>query len=178
MQVTLQNLHFIKNHSLGEFQFVLNLIEQLEEGPSLAIRPGIAYSSALSKFKLREDSIESLTHAILMHPLVIVRLSGKLKDKGVRFGSDWDRILKNKFFSKSDDGGSASINHLINLFVERHHMLYKPPEMLEWIKEGCQKALEAKEQGSLIQGAAAEDWECVRVNFYPPDERNEFKFDF
>eukprot|EP00210_Caulerpa_lentillifera_P006380 g6094.t1 len=159
----------------GEYNFILELINELEDGPSLALRPGIVYSMALAEFRLKEEVTERLTHAILIHPMVIVRLVGKLKDKGVRFGSEWDAILTNKFFSKADDGGSASLNHLVNLFVERHHMLYKPPEVLEWLKEGCKKALAAKEGGTLIQGAAAEDWECVRVNFFPPDDRNEYK---
>lgn len=51
------------NCATGAFGFLEGLIEELEDGPALAIRPGIAFSLALCKFKRGEG--EHMTGACL-----------------------------------------------------------------------------------------------------------------
>ncbi len=39
--------------------------------------------------------------------------------------AEWGSILRRPLFASADAGGSASLDHLVSIFVERHHLLYK-----------------------------------------------------
>ena len=57
--------------------------------------------------------MESLIQAVLMHPLAIPRLMGKIQRSGVRLSHQWESLLQQDFFKRAMDGGSASLNHLV-----------------------------------------------------------------
>ena len=39
--------------------------------------------------------------------------------------SDWAYLLSQSLLRDADDGGSASLGHLVDIFVERQHLLWK-----------------------------------------------------
>lgn len=105
----------------------------IEFVPASSMRPGFAFSLALSQFKRNERraalilynpnecthsveaSMESLVQAVLMYPLAIQRLSNKLKKNGTRLNPSYETVLKNPFFARANDGDSQSLSHLVNL---------------------------------------------------------------
>lgn len=63
----------------------------------------------------------------------------RLQEQGVGKDGDWGSILRRPLFAGASDGGSASLAHLVSLFVERHHTMWKvrgihaPAERMLWI---------------------------------------------
>ena len=74
-------------------------------------------------------SLGLLVQAVQMHPLVVVRLQQKLKDKGVGHEAEWEALLRQPLFAKGGGRDSASLGHLVDIFVERQHLLWKAPEV-------------------------------------------------
>ncbi len=52
-------------------------------------------------------------------------IAGRLQEKGVGNDAEWLSILQRSFFARSADDVSASLAHLTDIFVERHHLLWK-----------------------------------------------------
>ncbi|KAK9851873.1 hypothetical protein WJX84_005125, partial [Apatococcus fuscideae] len=109
---------------------------------------------------------EPLVQAILLHPLALVRLMDKVRDQGAGKDSEWSDILANPLFAQASDGGSASLSHLVDLFVERHHLLWKATAVQAWLKEGCRAAIAASADGQ------ASNWAAVRAETFPPSSEN------
>ena len=40
-------------------------------------------------------------------------------------GLEWQALLGEPLFRDADEGGSATLAHAIDIFVERHHLLWK-----------------------------------------------------
>lgn len=127
----------------GKFDFLQCLVDEIDNGSSLALLPGISYSIGLSKFKkakipkrslgarntkavesdaadsddaaqdVQEDACDSLSEAILLYPIVITRLMAKLADKGVHIDTEFTSLLSRRLFAEANDGGSASLSHLV-----------------------------------------------------------------
>jgi hypothetical protein len=51
--------------------------------------------------------------------------SDRLQEKGVGNDQEWLSILRHPLFSRAADGMSTSLQHLIDIFVERQHLLWK-----------------------------------------------------
>ena len=64
----------------------------------------------------------------------------------------------------------------INLFVERHHTLYKSQDILNWLVDGVKMAHDCVLKRSMFQGVTVEDWTCVRTAAFPPDDQNHFGY--
>lgn len=141
----------------GRFDFLQRLVDEVDNGSSFALMPGISYSIALSKFKkslelqkprpasmpktrlpsesdgyesedgnqdAKEDANDSLLEAILLYPVAIRRLLAKLKDKGVQLDGGFGSVLSRKLFVTADEGGSASLSHLVRYFnLNRYELL-------------------------------------------------------
>lgn len=48
-----------------------------------------------------------------------------LQGKGVGQEREWGEVLARPLFAGASDGGSASLSHLLDIWVERHHLLWK-----------------------------------------------------
>ena len=48
-----------------------------------------------------------------------------MREQGAGKDAEWNAILADPLFSNASDGGSASLSHLVDIFVERHHALWK-----------------------------------------------------
>ena len=49
----------------------------------------------------------------------------RLKDKGVGKDAEWGSLLEKAPLQHADDLESASLSHAVDIFVERHHLLWK-----------------------------------------------------
>eukprot|EP00775_Hariotina_reticulata_P003344 gene3344-3620_t len=67
--------------------------------------------------------------ALLLHPLVLGELISKLHSQGTAREPIWQQLLARRLFAKASDHGSLSLSHLVSLFVERSHQLWKAPEV-------------------------------------------------
>lgn len=54
----------------------------------------------------------------------------ELQSKGVGKDAEWAAVLRRPLFAGASDGGSASLGHLLDLWVERQHLLWKVGFML------------------------------------------------
>ena len=49
----------------------------------------------------------------------------RLKDKGVGKDAEWGSLLEKAPLRHADDLDSATLSHAVDIFVERHHLLWK-----------------------------------------------------
>ena len=85
------------------------------EGASISPEPAAGCESA--------DS--ALRRAVLLFPVAVVRLMERLQGAGVGKDLEWRAVLGEKPFTGASDHGSASLGRLLDIFVERHHLLWK-----------------------------------------------------
>jgi hypothetical protein len=85
------------------------------EGPSSSPEPAAGCESA--------DS--ALRRAVLLFPVAVVRLMERLQGAGVGKDLEWRAVLGDKPFKGASNHGSASLGRLLDIFVERHHLLWK-----------------------------------------------------
>jgi hypothetical protein len=74
---------------------------------------------------------ERLRDALLLHPAVLPRLVERLSaGNALSLDAAWRDVLAAPLFADATCGGSASLEHLVDLFVERHHSLWRPAGVL------------------------------------------------
>ncbi len=71
------------------------------------------------------SSHDTLVSAMLLHPLVVPQMMGRLQGQGVGRDAYWGALLERRLFSGATNGGSATLGHLVSLYVERSHLLWK-----------------------------------------------------
>ncbi|CAL9130134.1 unnamed protein product [Musa textilis] len=161
-----------------EYRWLEQFIDEYGTDNSLWLLPNISYSLAVSRFYLECSDESSIDHsekatskdlmkqALMLHPLVLQKLVAKapLKD------SAWTQILKYSFFG-SAKAGSPSLDHLINIYVERSYILWRFPELQALLKDAALLVAESLEQNS----SEARDWECVRKEAFS-SEKNEYSY--
>lgn len=70
----------------------------------------------------------------------------------------------------------ASLEHLVEIFVERHHSLYRPAAVNSHLKR-CAAAAAAEADGAAPGGAGSiRDWAAVREEVFPPSDSNRCPF--
>jgi hypothetical protein len=85
---------------------------------------GTAAGSSSSS-EAQPSSADLLTRAILLYPEAVVRMQRVLQGKGVGREAEWAAVLSRPLFAGASDGGSASLSHLLDIWVERQHLLWK-----------------------------------------------------
>ena len=176
-----------------EYHFIEYLVEANSE---ISLLPNIVYSLALARWHQEQDkakpsgkgknstinisedklkpsnasSTETLMKAMLLHPVASVRLQSKLMELNAAH-PQWDLISTYSLFSSASDCGSASLSHLVDIFVERHHLLWKHVQVQEWF---CEAASHAEKKGAA-DGISAADWSVVRSETFPPSPENEYQ---
>jgi hypothetical protein len=73
----------------------------------------------------RPPSADLLVRAVLLYPEAVVRLQRALADKGAARDARWAAVLAEPLFGGASDGGSASLAHLLDIWVERQHLMWK-----------------------------------------------------
>jgi hypothetical protein len=127
------------------------------------------------------SSLALLARAIALHPLVVVKLQARLAGRGVGASGGWAAALAAPPLAGASDGGSAGLGHLAELFVERHHPLWKAAPVQEWLLEGVRAAAAAAGSGPgaapqpLPGGVSAADLARARELAFPPSTANPYR---
>ena len=120
-----------------------------------------------------------LLDALLLHPYVLARLVEKAPVKTDGVGAkDWSRVLRHELFAATS-AGSATLQHLVELYVERSASLWRDGEAQVWLLKAAVKAVDKAERekrsggggekdgsGSRTDDGAVATWACVRGQLF------------
>ncbi|XVF33045.1 hypothetical protein REPUB_Repub17cG0134500 [Reevesia pubescens] len=162
----------------GEYAWLEWFSEDYRSDTSLWLFPNFSYSLAVCRFYLEQEessqntcvdttkasSADLMNQALMLHPSVLKKLAAKvpLKDQA------WTKILKNSFFH-SDQIGIPSLDHLINIYVERNYLIWRLPDLQKLLRNGALLVIETLEHNKND----AKDWACVRKEAFS-SEKNEY----
>ncbi|KAJ4786564.1 Transcription factor 25 [Rhynchospora pubera] len=159
-----------------EYTWLERFIEEYNCDTSLWLFPNFTYSLPIARFYIERDgkdleassdkasALELMKQALMLHPLVLDKIVSKapLKD------AVWAQILRNVFFGSAKAGG-PTLEHLINIYVERSYIMWRFPELQNLLKQAALEVVEIVKGG----GTEARDWVCVRKEAFSSD-KNEY----
>lgn len=161
----------------NEYEWLEQFSEEFKTDNSLWLFPNFSYSLAICRFYLEREertndadvaalkatSADLMKQALMLHPSALKKLVAKvpLKDQA------WTNTLKNAFF-RSEKSGSASLDHLISIYVERSYIIWRLPDLQKLLRDAALQVIETLEQNS----SEAKDWACVRNEVFS-SENNE-----
>ncbi|RCV12476.1 hypothetical protein SETIT_2G272300v2 [Setaria italica] len=160
-----------------QYKWLEQFAEEYQCDNSLWLFPNFSFSLAIARFYLERDatsegsdhadkstSVDLMKQALMLHPLVLC----KIVDKAPLKDSSWTQILRNVFFGSAKPG-SPSLEHMINIYVERHYIMWRFPELQNLLKEAALLVIESLKQDNR----EAQDWACVRKEAFS-SEKNEY----
>jgi len=160
-----------------QYKWLEQFAEEYQCDNSLWLFPNFSFSLAIARFYLERDatsegsdhadkstSVDLMKQALMLHPLVL----RKIVDKAPLKDSSWTQILRNVFFGSAKPG-SPSLDHMINIYVERHYIMWRFPELQNLLKEAALLVIESLKQDNR----EAQDWACVRKEAFSA-EKNEY----
>ncbi|XP_023766007.1 uncharacterized protein LOC111914504 [Lactuca sativa] len=161
-----------------EYKWLETFSEEYNSDNSMWLYPNFSYSLAICRFYLEREEKEKekeqdkdkssssdlMKQALMLHPLVLKKLVGKVPLKE----QVWTKITNHAFFGM-DQSGSESLDHLINIYVERSYIIWRLPELHNFLKDTALSVIEKME----ISRSEAKDWECVRKEAFASD-KNEY----
>ncbi|KAJ7557549.1 hypothetical protein O6H91_05G131800 [Diphasiastrum complanatum] len=178
-----------------QYAWLESFVGQYNKDKSIALLPNFSFSIAVARFYLEphhstetvtqngdskssipegknEDKISSselLQQALMLHPLVLKKiiLKAPIKEDLV-----WARLLKHWHFSAASAGG-PSLEHLINIYIERHHLVWRVPDLQTWLKTAALAVVETADKPGNDGGEIA-NWACVRKEAFQSDQ-NEYR---
>ncbi|KAI5067333.1 hypothetical protein GOP47_0017861, partial [Adiantum capillus-veneris] len=147
---------------------------------SLRLLPNFSFSLSVARFYLEQRqaatdsgkeneviaSRELLKQALLLHPATLHKLVDKAP---IKEDAEWGRILRHPHFKRATSGG-PSLEHLINLYAERNHLIWRLPELQVQLKKAAISVIEAADDDT----GEVENWACVRHETFL-SEHNEYK---
>ena len=147
---------------------------------SLLNFPGFAYSTAMALYSTADDiatADSALLKAMLAHPYAWTATLWKL-EAAVSNDKDWQEILSHPHFDFSNCAlESRSLEHLSEIFATRHHLLWRPDQILDWTKRiariACQ-LIESQEPSDSLDGLTAADYVVLSREVWPATEENDF----
>uniref|UniRef100_A0A5B7CBL4 Transcription factor 25 n=1 Tax=Davidia involucrata TaxID=16924 RepID=A0A5B7CBL4_DAVIN len=161
-----------------EYTWLERFAEEYRSDNSLWLFPNFSYSLAICRFYLEHEvcsketdteigkatSTDLVKQALMLHPSVLKKLVAK-----VPFTDQvWTNILKHSFFV-SDQTGIPSLDHLINIYVERSYIVWRLPDLQKLLKDCALLVIETLEHNRTD----AKDWACVRKEAFS-FEKNEY----
>ncbi|GAQ83343.1 hypothetical protein KFL_001440300 [Klebsormidium nitens] len=177
-----------------QFDYLERLADELDAERSLRVLPNFAFSLAMARFRLEErqksskgastsgndahgaenggggvTSLQLLEQALLLHPAMLQKLIEKTP---IKEDSEWAKLLNAPVFAKATAGG-PTLEHLIDIYLERSHLLWRPQEAQDWLKQAAKNAVASL--STPTGKAAADDWACVRSESFPSTE-NEYAY--
>jgi len=159
-----------------EYAWLEKFSEEYKSDNSIWLFPNFSYSLAICRFYLEREagkdddmnaekssSTDLMKQALMLHPSVIKKLVAKvpLKDR------TWTEILKHAFF-RSDQTGIPSLDHLINIYVERNYLIWRLPDLQKLLSGATKLVIETLENNK----SEVKDWACVRKEAFS-SEKNE-----
>ncbi|XP_022863531.1 transcription factor 25 isoform X2 [Olea europaea var. sylvestris] len=161
-----------------EYSWLERFSEEYKGGNSLWLFPNFSISLAVCRFYiqshegLKERKMDTgkaaasdlMKQALMLHPSVLKKLVAKvpLKDPA------WSTILKHSFF-RPGHTGIPSLDHLINIYVERSYILWRLPDLQKFLRDSALMVIETLKDN----GREALDWACVRKEAFS-SEKNEY----
>lgn len=157
-----------------QYTWLERFSEEYKTDNSLWLFPNFAYSLAICRFCLegsndaegseKTSSTDLMCQALMLHPPVLKKLVAKvpLKDQM------WANILNHRFFSK-DRTGVPSLDHLINIYVERSYLIWRLPDLQKFLRNSAMKVIDDVDHNI----GDAKDWTCVREEAFS-SEKNEY----
>ncbi|KAF8379876.1 hypothetical protein HHK36_027341 [Tetracentron sinense] len=150
-----------------EYAWLERFSEEHKSDNSLWLFPNFSYSLAICRFYLEHEassksapmeiekatSTDLMKQALMLHPLILKKLVAKapLTDPA------WTKILKHAFFG-SAQAGSPSLDHLINIYVERSYIIWRFPDLQKLLRDAALLVIEQLNRNEND----ANDWACVR----------------
>ncbi|KAL4569859.1 hypothetical protein LXL04_025503 [Taraxacum kok-saghyz] len=142
---------------------------------SMWMYPNFSFSLAICRFYLEKEketekekkkasASDLMKQALMLHPLVLKKLVAKVPLKE----QVWTKIINDGFF-RMDESGSESLDHLINIYVERSYIIWRLPELHNFLKD---TALAVIETMRISRGDAI-NWACVRKEAFS-SHKNEY----
>ncbi|GJN34350.1 hypothetical protein PR202_gb23002 [Eleusine coracana subsp. coracana] len=160
-----------------QYKWLEQFVEEYQCDNSLWLFPNFSFSLAIARFYLERDaaevgsdyadkstSLDLMKQALMLHPVVLQ----KIIDKAPLKDSSWTQILRNVFFGSAKPG-SPSLEHMISIYIERHYIMWRFPELQNLLKEAALLVIESLKQDSR----EAQDWACVRKEAFS-SEKNEY----
>ncbi|KAF2565258.1 hypothetical protein F2Q68_00023682 [Brassica cretica] len=158
-----------------EYAWLEEFSEEYQSENSLWLFPNFSYSLAIARVYLekteeasldssKSSSLDLMMQALKLHPTVLKKLVDKvpLKDQA------WGKMLKH-FYFRSDQSKNPSLDHLINIYVERNYLIWRLPDVQKLLKSAAElviKQLDEKESD-------AEDFLSVKEEAFPA-KHNEY----
>ncbi|XWS46341.1 hypothetical protein CRYUN_Cryun14cG0057000 [Craigia yunnanensis] len=159
----------------GEYAWLERFSEKYRSDSSLWLFPKFSYSLVVCRFYLEEEesshntcldttkacSADLMNQALVLHPSVLMKLVAKvpLKDQA------WTNILKSSFFHL-DQIRIPSLEHLINIYVERNYPIWRLPDLKKLLRNGALLVIETLEHNK----SDAKDLACVRKEAFSSDK--------
>ncbi|KAI3812234.1 hypothetical protein L1987_16941 [Smallanthus sonchifolius] len=149
-----------------EYKWLERFSEEYNSDNSMWLYPNFSYSLAICRFYLEREehsketetetkatSSDLMKQALMLHPSVVKKLVAKVPLKE----QVWSKIVNHSFFGE-DETGSASLDHLINIYVEKSYIIWRLPELHNFLKDTTLSVIEKME----INQSEARNWACVR----------------
>lgn len=162
----------------GEYSWLEQFSEDYKSDNSLWLFPNFSYSLSICRFYLEREqtsqdahkdntkatSADLMKQALMLHPSVLKKLVAKvpLKDQA------WTKILAHSYF-RSDETKIPSLDHLINIYVERSYIIWRLPDLQKLLRDTAKLVIETLEHNR----SEAKDWVCVREEAFS-SEKNEY----
>lgn len=171
-----------------QYEWLELFADQYGSDNSLFLLPNFSFSLAIARFYLERDapikqtrqtdtvsssetpqtdtvsSRELLKQALMLHPLALK----KIVDRAPLKDAAWKQILKHRHFAYAE-AGSPSLEHLIQIYVERSYLIWRLPELQKWLIDAALQVIQIVNQDE----GEAKDWACVRKEAFQSD-KNEY----
>ena len=122
----------------------------------------------------RAEADDALLAALLTHPAAAKALVDRLDASAAASDPRWVAALTHPHFADARDGlGNRGLEHLCDLFAERHHLLWKPEDALSWLRDGATRAIaaaDARDAPATLDGLCAGDYAAMRAETFPEGE--------
>ena len=122
----------------------------------------------------KQETEDALLRALLMHPAALMALLRRIDSSAVNGDARWAAALTHPHFAGARDAaGNRGLEHLCDLFAERHHLLWKPDDALARLREVCVKACAVVDDpDATVDGLRAADYVAMRAETFPPGEND------
>ncbi|KAD3642017.1 hypothetical protein R6Q59_004639 [Mikania micrantha] len=158
-----------------EYKWLERFSEEYNCDNSMWLYPNFSYSLAICRFYLEREehvteteskatSSDLMKQAIMLHPSVVRKLVVKVPLKE----QVWSKIVNHSFFRK-DGTENASLDHLINIYIEKSYIIWRLPELHNFLKDAALSVIENME----VNQSEAQDWACVRKEAFASN-KNEY----
>ncbi|XP_024517556.1 transcription factor 25 [Selaginella moellendorffii] len=160
----------------GQYSWLEAFVESFYDDQSVALLPNFSFSLAVARYYLEQKeeaapnpisetvpSSDLLQQALMLHPSVLSKIVARAP---IKEDAAWSKVLKHRHFARATSGG-PSLEHLINIYIERNYLIWRVPELQAWLKDAAVAVCEAR-------GGESATWACARAEAFQADH-NEYQ---